>query len=137
VSLTTAHAGIARNVVPDAFTFNLNHRFPPGRAPEEAVSYLRSLVPMEAEFRVIDVAPAGLVPKSNAIYEAFRRRFELPIKGKQGWTDVARLTANGIDAVNFGPGRPELAHRVDEHVAIAELERCRDMLRAFLTSPIS
>jgi succinyl-diaminopimelate desuccinylase len=137
VSLTTAHAGIARNVVPDAFTFNLNHRFPPGRSPEEAVQYLRSLVPMEAEFRVIDVAPAGLVPKTNAIYEAFRRRFSLAIKGKQGWTDVARLTASGIDAVNFGPGRPELAHRVDEHVSIDELRRCRDMLESFLTSPIS
>jgi succinyl-diaminopimelate desuccinylase len=137
VSLTTAHAGIARNVVPDAFTFNLNHRFPPGRSPEEAVAYLRTLVPMEAEFRVIDVAPAGLVPRANAIYESFRRRFSLSIKGKQGWTDVARLTANGIDAVNFGPGHPELAHRVDEHVPIAELEGCRDILQQFLLSPVT
>jgi succinyl-diaminopimelate desuccinylase len=45
---------------------------------------------------------------------------------------VAEFGLVGIDAVNFGPGDPEYAHRDDERVEIAALDRARDVLRAFL-----
>jgi succinyl-diaminopimelate desuccinylase len=36
-----------------------------------------------------------------------------------------------VPAVNFGPGDPRFAHRRDEQVEIAALERCRDVLERF------
>ncbi|MDB4979687.1 MAG: Acetylornithine deacetylase, partial [Myxococcales bacterium] len=38
------------------------------------------------------------------------------------WTEAARLSERGIDAVVYGPGRIEEAHAADEYVEEAELE---------------
>ena len=37
-----------------------------------------------------------------------------------------------MDAVNFGPGDPQYAHRDDERIEIDALVRSYDVLRAFL-----
>ena len=41
------------------------------------------------------------------------------------WTEAARLSERGIDAVVFGPGDIAQAHAADEYVEIAELETAR------------
>lgn len=134
LQITEAHGGIARNVVPDAFLVRMSYRFPPGRSPEEAIAFVRSLVPEGAGFAVHDLSPPGEVPKQNAVLDAFLAHARPPIRGKQGWTDVARLTMHGVDAINYGPGVPELCHRADEHCPIEYLEKVRDVLAAFLTT---
>ena len=53
---------------------------------------------------------------------------------KYGWTDVARFSAVGVPAVNYGPGDPSYAHRADEFCPVAELDRCAHGLRSWLTS---
>ena len=50
---------------------------------------------------------------------------------KQAWTPVAEFAAAGLDAVNFGPGAPEQAHRRDESVEVAALVRSYRVLEAF------
>ena len=46
---------------------------------------------------------------------------------------MAEFATVGVDAVNFGPGDPQYAHRDDERVEVASLVRCEAVLRAFLT----
>ena len=133
LQVTTLTAGRARNVVPDELVANLNYRFPPGRSLEEAERTLRALVPPDFECRVVDRAPAGEVCADRPLVREFVERFRLEVAGKQGWTDVARFTAAGIPAFNFGPGVPEQAHQADEFCPLANLLPAYEHLARFLS----
>jgi len=132
LQVTTLRAGRARNVVPDELVANLNYRFTPDTSPEDAERSLRARVPREFELRVVDRAPAGAVSLDAPLVREFAERFGLTLAGKQGWTDVARFTAAGIPAFNFGPGVPELCHQAAEYCPIANLEPAYARLAEFL-----
>ena len=48
---------------------------------------------------------------------------DLALGPKQAWTPVAEFATVGVDAVNFGPGDPQYAHRDDERVEVAAIVR--------------
>ncbi len=52
---------------------------------------------------------------------------------KFGWTDVARFSALGVPAVNYGPGAQLLAHKVDERVEAALIPEAERRLVDWLT----
>jgi succinyl-diaminopimelate desuccinylase len=56
------------------------------------------------------------------------------VRAKYGWTDVSRFAALGIPALNYGPGDPNLAHTVDEHVETAAITAVTETLRSYLTA---
>ena len=134
LQVTTLHAGRARNVVPDEMVVNLNHRFTPDTTVEQAIAKVRRLVPDAFGFAVVDQAPPGRVELAQPIVAEFVRRAGAKVAGKQGWTDVARFSAAGVPALNYGPGLAELCHRPDEHCPIANLGVAYDTLARFLTS---
>ena len=131
-SLTQASGGRARNVIPETFELNLNYRFAPGKSLEQAEREVRELVAGRAEVEVVDRAPAGPVCSANPHLKRFLEVTGAKASSKQAWTDVARLGAAGIDAVNFGPGLTSQAHQAGEYVMLAGLEEAYRRLRVFL-----
>jgi succinyl-diaminopimelate desuccinylase len=132
LQVTTVKAGVARNVIPAEMLVNLNHRFPPDRTIEQAIANLRRHVPATFGFEVVDQAPPGAVHLDHAEVKRFVKLSGATVAGKQGWTDVARFTAAGVPAFNYGPGIPDLCHRADEYCPIGNLGTVYENLARFL-----
>jgi succinyl-diaminopimelate desuccinylase len=128
---TLARGGRAKNVVPDEFWINVNHRFPPGKEIEDVRRTFRELLGESAEYEIMDFAPSGPVELDNPLLQ---RLIEtgLEVRPKQAWTDVARFAQRGVAAANFGPGLPAQAHQEAEHAELALLEGCYERLASFL-----
>ncbi len=153
VSLTTLAAGVVRNTVPGTLRVNMNLRYAPDRGPDDAVAYALSLLPEGCAVGGRTAVPgdetgSGIAPGAEAVLIGHSRAGEvrldaplmrrlishtgLPRAAKQGWTDVARFTAAGIPAVNWGPGDSGLCHTAGEFADAAEAEDCLEMMRRFL-----
>ena len=133
VSAVRIEGGIADNVVPDRCTVRLNYRYAPGRAPADAETYVRGLVP-GARVDVIGNSPPAHVVVDRPLVRRLERAGSFEIQPKQAWTPVAQFAEAGLDAVNLGPGATRYAHRADEQVEVAELVRTYDALRTFVGS---
>jgi succinyl-diaminopimelate desuccinylase len=136
-TITQIEGGIASNVVPDRVEAVVNFRYAPDRSPSSAEAYLRSLVPEGAEYVPAGDSPPARVVTDSALVQRLRAAGSLALEPKQAWTNVADFTSRGIDAVNLGPGATRYAHRRDERVEIAELERTFGALWVFLTGSVS
>jgi succinyl-diaminopimelate desuccinylase len=131
-SVTRASGGIANNVIPAEFRLNVNYRFPPSYDLARAEERLREVSADADRVVVKDRAAAGAVPTANEHLDRLVEALGAERSAKQGWTDVARLGARGVPAVNYGPGDPGLAHRADESVALGNLDAAYQGLARFL-----
>jgi succinyl-diaminopimelate desuccinylase len=135
VSVTSIEGGIAGNVVPDRAEATVNFRYAPTRTPEEAEGRLRDLLATtDADLTVIGNAPPGPVAVRNPLVDRLRAAGDLEVGPKQAWTPVAEFATIGVDAVNFGPGDPQYAHRDDERIEVGALARSYQVLRRFLAA---
>lgn len=120
------------NVVPDELLVNVNYRFAPGRDEASARDEVLAMVAGEAEVEFRDVAMAGAVCREHPLVKQWLARCPMDVEPKQGWTDVARLTAHGVAAVNLGPGDPAQAHQAREWVAIPALDQGYERMSGLL-----
>jgi succinyl-diaminopimelate desuccinylase len=123
--------GIAGNVIPDTCVVTVNYRFAPSRAEEEAEKHVREVFD-GYEVSVVDSAAGALPGLEHPAAVAFVTAVGAEPRPKYGWTDVARFSALGVPAVNYGPGDPNLAHADDERVHVAEIEQCERRMRDWL-----
>ena len=123
--------GVAGNVLPDVCTVSVNHRFAPDRSEAEAAAYVKEFF---AGFEVVvtDSAPGALPGLDRPAAKDFVEAVGGAVNPKFGWTDVARFSALGVPAVNFGPGDPMLAHKQEEFVPVEHVLRCESVLRTWL-----
>jgi succinyl-diaminopimelate desuccinylase len=132
MSVTTAKGGRARNVVPDTFELNLNYRFAPGKSLSQAQADVKALAAGRCEVTFLDLAPSGRLCGGNPYFQALERLSGRVAEAKQAWTDVARFSELGVDAVNYGPGETAQAHQKYESASVAALSRAYECLRALL-----
>ncbi|WNG86263.1 succinyl-diaminopimelate desuccinylase [Mycobacterium sp. ITM-2016-00317] len=134
LSAVRIDGGVAGNVIPDAATVTVNFRFAPDRSVEQAYAHVQEVFDgLDVAIELTDAAAGALPgltrPAAAALVEAAGGQ----VRAKYGWTDVSRFAALGIPAVNYGPGDPNLAHRVDEHVEVAQITAVTETLRRYLT----
>ncbi|MFC5501015.1 succinyl-diaminopimelate desuccinylase [Lysinimonas soli] len=125
--------GVAGNVIPDEAVVHINYRFAPSRDAAEAEAVVRGLFP-DFQVDIVDLAEGARPGLDAPLARAFVAAVGGEARPKYGWTDVARFSALGIPAVNYGPGDPSLAHADDERVPVEQIERCERGLRAWLTA---
>lgn len=128
VSIT---GGIAGNVIPDRCTIVVNYRFAPDKTPEQAEDHLREVFDGYS-LKVTDAAPGARPGLDQPAAADFTAVVAGAVSAKFGWTDVARFSALGIPAVNFGPGDPNKAHADDEFCPASDIRRCREVLVQWL-----
>jgi succinyl-diaminopimelate desuccinylase len=132
VSATLASGGRARNVIPDQLELNVNHRFGPGTSVERAQERIRELVAGEALVRFIDLAPSAPPRRDHPLIAALAESGVAGLEPKQAWTDVARFSAAGVPAANFGPGVQAQAHQKNEWTLIPALDAGKAILERWL-----
>lgn len=132
MSAVGIRGGAAKNVIPDSCVVTVNYRFAPDVDEAAAEAHVRELFD-GFDVVVTDLAggarPGLDVPAAKAFVDAIGGE----VSAKQGWTDVARFSALGVPAVNFGPGDPLLAHKDDERCPTAQLRAAEDALLRWLS----
>ena len=130
---TSQGAGLnARNVVPEAFTVNVNYRFAPDKDVAQAEERVADLVAGRGTMEIVDRAPAGRPRRDAPLVESFVAAAQTTVEPKQAWTDVARFSEVGVPALNFGPGLTAQAHQAGEYVPENNLLDARAVLGRFL-----
>nr|WP_183322959.1 succinyl-diaminopimelate desuccinylase [Flexivirga oryzae] len=125
--------GIAGNVIPDRCVVTVNYRFAPNKTGQEAYAHVCSLF-SGYDVSLGDCADGARPGLDTAAAQSFVTALGLPVTAKEGWTDVARFSALGVPAVNFGPGDPNLAHTDDERCPVQQITDSYDALRRWLTA---
>lgn len=132
-------AGVATNTIPDSAVLKVNYRFAPSRSAKEAMSHLRKVLGLDVApaedltVEVEDISPGALPGLHAAAAQELVAVAGGVVKPKFGWTDVARFSALGIPAVNFGPGDPAYCHKVDEQIPVEYIAALWEDLRRYLT----
>ena len=111
--------GVAGNVIPDRCVVTVNYRYAPDKDAEQAEAHVRTVF-AGFDVEVTDNAPGARPGLTLPAAQAFVEALGVPVGPKEGWTDVARFSALGVPAVNFGPGDPNLAHTADEHAPVQQ-----------------
>lgn len=124
--------GIAHNVIPDHAALVVNLRYAPHWTPEQAERYLMGDVFGGLEVEVLDNSAGARPGLDRPAAAAFVEALGLPVRAKQGWTDVARFSELGVPAVNFGPGESQFAHADDERCLVDQIVTAEAALRRWL-----
>ena len=132
LNAVSIRAGIAGNVIPDLCEVEVNYRFAPSRDATEAKALLEEIF-QGFEVELVDVAEGARPGLDTELAKEFLAATGVAARPKYGWTDVARFSALGIPAVNYGPGDPSLAHADNENLPVGHLFDVEKGLRSWLS----
>ncbi|CAB4549363.1 MAG: succinyl-diaminopimelate desuccinylase [Actinobacteria bacterium] len=125
-------AGIAGNVIPDLCEVEVNYRFAPSKSGSEAKQVIKELFE-GFQVELVDLAEGARPGLDTELAAQFLAATGQSARPKYGWTDVARFSALGIPAINYGPGDPALAHADNENLPVGHLFDVEKGLRNWLS----
>ncbi len=131
MNAVSVSGGVASNIIPPSAIIDVNYRYAPDKSPDDALVELRRVF-HGYSFELTDMAPGARPGLDREIAKSFVDSVGSTPKPKYGWTDVARFSALGIPAVNYGPADPSLAHTDNEYCPADQLDTCANGLRRWL-----
>ena len=136
LNVAALDGGIAFNVVPTRAVLSFSLRPAPGAEVEALLADAeRRVRAATAPHDIIWTVAASSPPFATRDLDGFRPLLGAHLTGAVDlgfWTEAARLSERGIDAVVFGPGGVDQAHAADEYVEVTELETARAAFAAVL-----
>ncbi|UCG46372.1 MAG: M20 family metallopeptidase [Phycisphaerales bacterium] len=135
VSVNTISGGKTLNVVPDRCTVGIDIRTLPGQSHSGIiVGFQRILDRLKSADARFDAAVSTIRevgPLETDSGSAFVRDFceAVGIQGTKAvgfTTDGPHLAALGAPVVIFGPGKPDICHKRDEYIEIADLKKAAE-----------
>jgi acetylornithine deacetylase len=121
--------GVAFNVVPTRAKLMLSLRPAPGadltQLMAEAERRVRAATAPHAVDWKVEIESPAFATRDLASFEPLLGAPTAAPVDLAFWTEAARMSEAGIDAVVYGPGQIEHAHAADEYVDLAELEAAR------------
>lgn len=135
--------GIAVNTIPELCEFAYEFRNLPGMAPDAIQGQVEAYVQQDllprmrqefadarVDFEALAAVPAFDAAETDAIQQLVQALTEDRSTRKVGYaTEAGLFQQAGIPTVVCGPGAIAHAHKANEYVEIAQLERCETFLR--------
>lgn len=124
MNVATISGGAAINIVPDRCVVDVGFRPLPGMDEQKLVALLAERVAPWGTAEALRVTPSMFTPEGTALEAVLRAYASDPRAGAVAYaTDGGNLARLGMAPLIFGPGSIDVAHKADEFVDRAELER--------------
>jgi succinyl-diaminopimelate desuccinylase len=128
-SLGLIHGGTKTNVVPEYCEGEVDIRIPAGGSPEGVEKFVRSFLPKDVEFEVVNLTLPSFTPAHHQLTEAVQQS-AWQVFGYKPSANYMAATSDahyfrellGVPTVSFGPGYEEIIHTYNEFV------RAKDVL---------
>lgn len=130
LNVGTIHGGAAVNVVPDRCAIEVGIRLLPGMDAAKTVTRVRRAVGDGPELEVLSASPPMESPAGAEIFAALAELSgdHEPPGAVSFATDAGWLSRLGLDCAIWGPGSIEVAHKPDEWLPKADMERAEEVL---------
>lgn len=139
VSVTGISGGSGSNVIPDSCSIVVGRRVVPGEDPAvvferlSAIAHAACPVPCEVRSLLPYASPAFYQPRGGGLIQFLARRAGTEAAVAPFGANALRYSGLARETAVFGPGSIDYAHQATECVAIADLVRLADILRAWLS----
>ena len=146
MSVNTISGGEAVNVIPDRCRICLDVRTLPGQKHQDIINGFEEIFAklkrknpkFEAGIKIIRAVDALQSDESSDFVRDFCLAVNTGEPEAVGFcTDGSYFASLGVPVIIFGPGKPELCHKPDEYIAIADVEKAveyyKKIILKFLT----